>query len=229
MLILHRPAASNRGMMTIPQIKAARALLDWTQAQLARAAGMHLNVINNIERGTTNPRQGTLEKIQATLEGQGIVFLGTRGVELRRDSVTLIKLEGDDFLRQLTADILAAAPGTEVLSILADIRNFAAHDPDANKAFYAEKDASQIRERLITRDMPGFYPRHSESYRVVSPDLLGPVDTILYADRVAHIFWSQKQAAILKSPDLAETQRRLFESLWSTGTEPVRPVRAAED
>jgi transcriptional regulator with XRE-family HTH domain len=214
-------------MVTTHQIKAARALLDWTQADLAKASGMHLNVINNIERGTTNPRQGTLEKLQAAMEGHGIVLIGTRGVELRRDTVAMIKHEGESFIRALTNDILAATPvNGEVLSILSDIRNFAGAD---NAAFLADKDARKFKERLITRDMPGFYPRHSENYRLVAPESLGPVDTIIYADKTAHIFWEQKESVILKNADLAATKRRIFEHLWDSGHEPVRTSRAAND
>lgn len=217
-------------MLTISQIKAARALLDWTQADLARAAAVHLNVVNNIERGTANPRQGTLEKLQAALEGNGIALIGNRGVELRRDTVTMLKHEGDHFIKSLTADIVANTPADgEVLSILPDIRNFSGHDPDASRAYAAQKAGKGFGERLITRDMPGFYPRQASNYRVVAPESLGPVDTIIYADRVAHIFWSAQEVVILKNADLAATQRRVFENFWASGHEPVRAARAAED
>ena len=217
-------------MMTIHQIKAARALLDWTQADLARAAALHLNVVNNIERGTSNPRQGTLEKLQVALEGSGIALISTRGVELRRDTVTMIKHEGDGFIKALTRDIVANTPSDgEVLSILPDIRNFSAHDPDANRDYAVQKSEKGFGERLITRDMPGFYPKQAAAYRVVAPESLGPVDTIIYGDRVAHIFWSAQEVVILKNTDLAATQRRVFEQFWATGHEPVRAVRAAED
>lgn len=216
--------------MTIHQIKAARALLDWTQADLAKAAGIHLNVINNIERGTSSPRQNTLDRVQAALEGSGIAFLGARGVELKRETVAVTKHEGPHFIRGFTADILSAAGAQEeVLSILSDIRNFSAHDPDGTKDYYAQKTARGFQERLITRDMPGFYPRHSETYRVVAPELLGPVDMVIYADRVAHLFWGANEVIIMKNPDLAATQRRIFEHLWAAGHEPRRSSRAAED
>jgi transcriptional regulator with XRE-family HTH domain len=217
-------------MMTTSQMKAARALLDWTQNDLARAAGLHLNVINNIERGTSNPRRGTIEKLQETLEHEGIAFLNATGVELKREAVGVIRLQGENFLRDLTAGIIAALPvGGEVLSLLSDIRNFSGHDPAAGKTYQAEKEAKNLKERLITRDMPGFYPRHSQTYRVVAPDLLGPVDTVIYADCTAHIFWNQNEALILKNADLAATKRRLFERLWHDGHEPVRRLRAAND
>lgn len=217
-------------MMTISQIKAARALLDWTQADLARAAGLHLNVVNNTERGTANPRQGTLEKIQAALEGNGIALIGNRGVELRRDIVSMLRHEGEGFIRALTVDIVANTPSDgEVLSILPDIRNFSGADPEANKAYQEQKSQKGFGERLVTRDMPGFYPRNAGAYRVLAVESLGPVDTIIYGDRVAHIFWNAQEVVILKNADLAATQRRVFEQFWTAGHEPVRAVRAAED
>ncbi|MBU6235705.1 MAG: helix-turn-helix domain-containing protein [Alphaproteobacteria bacterium] len=218
-------------MMTTHQLKAARALLDWTQQDLAKSAGMHLNVINNIERGITNPRQQTIERLKKTLEDNGIQFIGSRGVELVKQAVSVTKLEGESFLKALTSDILGVAKGKgdEVLSILADMRNFDTHDPIGNKKYYEEKAARGFKERLITRAMPGFYPRHSESYRVVDASFLGPVDTVIYADRTARIFWSQQEVLVLKSADLAQTERRTFEALWASGAEPVRAVRAAED
>lgn len=218
-------------MMTTHQLKAARALLDWTQQDLARAAGVHLNVVNNIERGSSSPRQNTLEKLESALISQGIVFIGARGVELARQAVSVRKAEGEGFIRTLLADILAVAksPDDEVLSILADIRNYDAHDADTARAFYAEKDKRGFTERLITRAMPGFYPRHSEFFRVVDPARLGGADTIIYGNRVAFIMWQQQEAVMLQGDALATAQRRLFEALWETGQEPSRARRAAED
>ncbi|NBX66408.1 MAG: helix-turn-helix domain-containing protein [Proteobacteria bacterium] len=218
-------------MMTTHQLKAARALLDWTQQDLAKAAGMHLNVINNIERGTTNPRQQTVERLKKALENSGIVFLGTRGVELTKQAVVVQKIEGDLFIRAFTEDILSVATGPdhEVLNIVFDIRNDSALDPTAKKKYDDERTTRGFKERLITRTMPGFYPRYSENFRVVDPSALGTVDTVIYADRVAYVFWSQQEVVILKNAGLAETQRKLFENLWAQGHQPVRTARAAED
>lgn len=218
-------------MMTTAQLKAARALLDWTQQDLAKAAGIHLNVINNLERGTTNPRQNTVERLKKTLEDNGIVFIGTRGVERQRKTIIINKLEGDLFLRALTDDILAnvKGPENEVLSTLSDIRNFSDHDANGQQHYHNEKLARGFKERLITRAVPGFYPRNASQYRVLDAAFLGPVDTIIYTDRVAFIFWPEQEIVIMKGEALAQTQRRLFEALWAQGHEPVRTARARED
>jgi len=64
------------GTITANQIRAARALLGWTQEQLSEATDLSLTVLNNVEREAVNPRHATLEKIQIALESGGIEILG---------------------------------------------------------------------------------------------------------------------------------------------------------
>jgi len=47
-------------MITPGQIRAARGFLNWTQAQLAKAAGLSEVAVKNLERGRTDPRASTL-------------------------------------------------------------------------------------------------------------------------------------------------------------------------
>jgi transcriptional regulator with XRE-family HTH domain len=78
-------------MITRGQIRAARGLLGWTQAQLARAAGLSEVAIKNLERGRTDPRASTLTAIQEAFDRAGVVFLdpgdtrnGGSGVRLKQ-------------------------------------------------------------------------------------------------------------------------------------------------
>ena len=64
--------------ISIQQIRAARAMLGQTQQSLAKAAGVSIATLNNIERGAqTDPKQSTLRAIQYALERQGITFINT--------------------------------------------------------------------------------------------------------------------------------------------------------
>jgi DNA-binding XRE family transcriptional regulator len=56
------------------QIRAARALLDWTQPDLASAAGIALNTVKNFETGYSKPIRTVKSAIVRTLEHQGIEF-----------------------------------------------------------------------------------------------------------------------------------------------------------
>lgn len=61
-------------MITPAQIRAARALLGWSQSQLAEKAGVSRNALNNLEREVVAPRRSTVKAIQQTLEQAGIEF-----------------------------------------------------------------------------------------------------------------------------------------------------------
>lgn len=81
-------------MITPGQIKAARAMLNLSQRQLAKKALVSLATLNNIERGAqTDPKLSTIMAIERALSAKGIVFTndfdGT-GVLLRP-----VKSEGD--------------------------------------------------------------------------------------------------------------------------------------
>src|SRR5262249_23379414 len=71
------------------QIRAARALLGWSQSQLARRAGLGLATLQRIERdeGIEKGKFSTVIKIQKALEQAGIHFIeddtGEIGVRLK--------------------------------------------------------------------------------------------------------------------------------------------------
>lgn len=75
-------------MISPQQIRGARAMLGLTQADLAAAAGLSATALNNIERGSADPRASTLKAIQAALEAAGVEFIpengGGAGVRLRK-------------------------------------------------------------------------------------------------------------------------------------------------
>lgn len=72
------------------QIRAARGLLGWSSQKLAKKSGVGWSTIKRFEDALAVPRSraGTLERVQQSLEAQGIVFLGdpvySPGVRLNR-------------------------------------------------------------------------------------------------------------------------------------------------
>ena len=65
------------------QCRAARALLNWTQSQLAAAAGVGLSTVKMYEIGRKQPMRQNLEAMQRALEDAGVEFIDDRGVQLR--------------------------------------------------------------------------------------------------------------------------------------------------
>ena len=59
-------------MISTAQIRAGRSLLNVTQSDLARAAGISLATLNNVERGIGDPRTSTLDAVERALFQAGV-------------------------------------------------------------------------------------------------------------------------------------------------------------
>jgi len=74
-------------MITPRQIRAARALLGWSQQQLADKAIVSLNAVTRLEKGRVDSRSSTVTAIEKALIKAGIEFLPSdtkgEGVRLR--------------------------------------------------------------------------------------------------------------------------------------------------
>jgi len=73
--------------MTPAQCRAARALLDITQSQLARAADLGLSTVVDFEKERRHVSEEAIDAIRTALERAGIEFLnenGGRGLWLRK-------------------------------------------------------------------------------------------------------------------------------------------------
>jgi transcriptional regulator with XRE-family HTH domain len=74
--------------ITPEQIRAARALLDWSRENLANVSGVTVRTLARIESAQTVPRDSTLEALAQALEHAGVEFIpangGGPGVRLSR-------------------------------------------------------------------------------------------------------------------------------------------------
>ncbi len=65
--------------MISAQCRAARALLDWSQQELADAAGVGVVTVRQFEAGIGVPRNATTEMLMTTLESAGVQFIAGNG------------------------------------------------------------------------------------------------------------------------------------------------------
>lgn len=79
--------------ITAAQIRAARALLDWTQPKLSEVTKLSVPTIRRMEsaRGPTGSTAANVEAVRRALEAAGVVFLepksnkdGGAGVRLKK-------------------------------------------------------------------------------------------------------------------------------------------------
>jgi transcriptional regulator with XRE-family HTH domain len=84
--------ALNAGAMLTPeQLRAARALVDWSRDDLATKSDVSPNTVWGFEQGRSDPKLSTLNKWRRALENAGVIFVedgaksdeGGPGVRLR--------------------------------------------------------------------------------------------------------------------------------------------------
>ena len=66
-------------MITPAQCRAARALLDWKQIELANHSDVGITAIRTFERGKTSPHKITLKALKETFETAGVEFIDKNG------------------------------------------------------------------------------------------------------------------------------------------------------
>jgi hypothetical protein len=201
-------------MLDPRQIRAALELLNWTTADLAAATELNPDTVRRICRGTiARPHEATEQKIRAAVERRGVKFLPDCGVQL--DDGLVRVLQGDDSYLRLLDEIYHSrrgAPG-DVVFFFVDDRVSAPEVVAANRRL---RDAGIKCRYLCEEGAPRLdYP--ARDYRAVPARFFHNALQIVYGDCVAQLFGGEAvKVLILRNDAHAESQRRLFELIWTT-------------
>ncbi len=65
--------------LTAAQCRAARALIEWSQAQLSQAASIDAQTIADFEKRFRSPDETTRRRLRAAFEAAGVVFIAENG------------------------------------------------------------------------------------------------------------------------------------------------------
>ena len=203
-------------MITAHQIKAARALLDWKQSDLANAANISLPSINNIERGIGSPRTDTLLAIQQAMEKVGIEFL-TGGVRLKDEIFEIHKFEGADFIEKQNDDLFDCMRGHDDIARMCGLneRLFAKFAPDQILRYDHHQKQTLFQERILVKNNDRFFLANPDAYRWISPELIGTIPYLVYQDRFVMIMWESQRVVIIRNQSIADTFRKQFDFLWN--------------
>ncbi len=220
-------------MISIEQIRAARALLDLNQEELAKAAGVSMRTINTLERAVVAPRTETLRALQAVFEARGIEFLPDHGVKLRSERLDVFKIEGNTSVEKFLDDITdqLKESGGEVLFNGIDERKFADIDASIMDRYFLRCHKAGITERLLVAEGDYFFAAHPTHYRWAKPGLISKVLHIVYGDSTSFLFWgATPKLVIMRNPSVAATFRDQFNVAWAAAAIPpgVSQIKALD-
>ncbi|MFN7112838.1 MAG: helix-turn-helix domain-containing protein [Alphaproteobacteria bacterium] len=198
------------------KIRAARALLDWGQRDLAERSGVSHMAITNLEQGKTEPQTETIEKIQNAFELAGVVIT-LKGVEYKDATVTTI--DGDGWYLRLLDDVyytLMDKPDAEFLTMCADDK---VSTPDVNNRLKKIRNAG-ICMRQLVQEGNTYLMGPTKEYRYIPKEKFRNSVSLIYGDKVAVCTEQGTKAIVFKDADLAATWRNIFDVLWNKLEEP---------
>lgn len=219
-------------MISREQIKAARAMLDWSQKTLAaNCDSVSEPTIKLIETGKINSTPETLGALQKTLEDAGIEFLPQQGVRFRDDLLTIIEGRRDVnvFLRLLD-DIYYTMKDTygEVLWSFVDE---SLSPPEIREREQMIRNNGIIYKSLI-RYGDTTFQHDVDEYRWLPKGQFLSNLTAVYSDKYATIVNKPNsnqvdKIILIKNPSIAEMKRKEFEIIWNYSEKPNLTGQAA--
>jgi transcriptional regulator with XRE-family HTH domain len=193
--------------ITPDQLRAARALLNISQDDLARGSGVAVTSIRQFELGTTaNLQQKTEGALQAFL-GEKIEFIGARGVALRETKPQV--LEGETVIAQMFEDIRVTLRGqenAEALFMYSDASG-ALQPKIADYCTVMHKGSFSYRSICHKNNEAAFTRMFPTDYALL------PLQ-VVYGWTVAQMI-GHDQILLVRSAMLAKGLKQTFEMLWS--------------
>lgn len=143
--------------LTASQCRAARALLAWSQDQLAEASQVAKATIANFELGKRTPYDRTLGDLRQSLEAAGVQFIaengGGAGVRLAKPAAVVLGLQTDQFDRILRFDVRYRGRSYQMrlsLNVLDDLDG-SNHDTDSAYEDAFRRHQCRILNRAIAK------------------------------------------------------------------------------
>ncbi|HEU0117305.1 MAG TPA: helix-turn-helix transcriptional regulator [Alphaproteobacteria bacterium] len=211
--------------LTAKQIKAARALLDWSQEDLAASSGLSVATIRKLEIGFISPRGSTTDLLRQAFGNAGLEFVEPGGVRHKPDDIMIYQgIDGacaffDDVYhtaKNKRSDVVLACPAADryFTDLIGDYRNTHMDRMNAIKDF--------ARVRCILTENKEFMPAAAYcEYRGISKHYIDSVPFYVYDDKYAVIILEAEPSpkiVVLRSHTVAEAFRHQFYSMWDKAT-----------
>jgi DNA-binding XRE family transcriptional regulator len=200
-------------------IKAGRAMLDWSQEDLARAAGVAKSTVADIEAGSRDITEKTGGRILTAFERAGVEI---RDGRIGWMSESLKVLEGDDCYLRLLDDVIEATQDIDKPELLIFYGDDAVSPPLVIEKYRAIR-AQGVRMRQLVQAGNHYLMGEPHEYRWVPEAEFTNSVLCVYADKVAFIVRGEKKRAVIsRSQTFSDAMQKNFMSLWARLDAPER-------
>jgi transcriptional regulator with XRE-family HTH domain len=209
--------------ITTAQIRGARGILNWSQADLAERTGISATSIGSIENGLTKPRANTLHTIKLAFENSGIEFLSGEGVRLKTGEVKIYKGRSGylDFFDVVYEEL--SNHGGEALVSNVDERDFAKwHGDVADDYLRRISSIPSLKYKILTREGDTYFPANKYSeYKWLPKNAFASVPFYVFGKKLAiMLFDNEPTIILLEYPAIAEAYKIQFNAMWEQAMEP---------
>jgi transcriptional regulator with XRE-family HTH domain len=210
-------------MITGEQVRAARALLDWSLADLAEKSGIGQQAISKFENRETEPMSKTVQKLQKVLEDAGIEFLATGGVQPRQDVIRSYK--GRAGFIEFIYDVYQTAKSGQGEICVSNVNeaDFEYWLGDEDAAYVEKMDKlKNINFRILSKHGDMNVSSSYAEYRWVPEEQFSAAPFYVYGDKFAMILFEKDVTVfVVKNSSIADAQRKQFDIAWDKAEIPV--------
>lgn len=211
-------------MLKAEQIRAARALIGWSQGELAKRVGVSTPAIGNIEIEKHKPNLKTQENIILAFDQAGIEFIDD-GV--RKKKSVIETYEGPRSIVSLFDDMINCLSQREedqreILAFGADDQKFLEYfSIETLKEQLERRDKLNIRQRLLVCEGNKELVGALNTYRWMPKTFFASSLTYVYGDNVGIVLWQRpQQILVIRNAALAEERRKNFQIVWNASRAP---------
>jgi len=207
--------------ITARQIRAARGLIGWTQADLARAAKISRATIASAEKDDASPTPDVCKKIGEVFDDAQVEFLPQEGVRFRGPMIYLDDQPGAN--RRLLEDILKSSSDFKFRQNINEILIYGLREEDSESSVgdylteHIERlEQAGLQEKILCAASTSNFVAPLSWYRKL-PTLDAIQSPIhIYADKVALVQWLPKeQVIVLENKPIADAVRSMFNQIWN--------------
>lgn len=209
-------------MISITQMRAARALLNLSQEDVAQTVGIAANTLSKIEQAKTDPHASSIDLIQTFYESRGIEFTSGEGV--RKRVAQIIEHKGAEGFRAFMDDVYNNIKEHGGIVCAHDVRpdywmKWLGNDFFLLHTNRMQKIEKNYKVRITIRhgDSNLLGSKHAE-YRWLPEGMWNDQAFYSYADKLALIVFEPDDIHIrvICSQQFAEGFRSLFNLAWDS-------------